>query len=142
MAVTRTICFCLFGAALCVAHAETVLRPPVHPRRNVEDFPAVPAKYIRFTILKASSAQPCLDELEVFSGDEATRNLALASAGARATASGSLPGYQIHQLEFVNDNRGASKNRMLIIRFYFPPLPSADHPHACGENHSVRVLCD
>jgi len=105
MALTRTVLSWLLGASFCAANAEAALRPPVHPRRNVEDFPAVPAKYIRFTILKASSAQPCVDELEIFPEDEATRNLALASASARATASGSLPGYQIHQLEFVNDGR-------------------------------------
>jgi len=80
-------------------------RPPVHPRRNVEDFPAVEAKFVRFTILKTSSAEPCLDELEIYPEDDATHNVGLASGGARATASGSLPGFQIHQLESVNDGR-------------------------------------
>ncbi len=105
MAVICPILFCIFGAALGVAHAEAALRPPVHPRRNVEDFPVVPAKYVRFTILKATSSEPCLDELEIYPEEDATRNIALAKGGARATASGSLPGFQIHQLEFVNDGR-------------------------------------
>ena len=79
------------------------LRPPVHPRRNVDDFPAVPAKFVRFKVFKTNLSEPCLDELEVFSVDEPERNVALANAGARATASGTLPGYQIHRVAGIND---------------------------------------
>jgi ligand-binding sensor domain-containing protein/signal transduction histidine kinase len=79
------------------------LRPPVHPRRNVENFPAVPAKFIRLKVFKTNLGEPCVDELEVFPETEPTLNVALATAGARATASGTLPGYQIHQVAWVND---------------------------------------
>ncbi|MBI4326483.1 MAG: hypothetical protein HY674_14635, partial [Chloroflexi bacterium] len=89
-----------------LAAPANALRPPVHPRRNVEDFPAVPARFVRFTVLKCNSGTPpCLDELEIYPEGDPTSNVALASVGARVTASGSLPGYQIHQLEFVNDGR-------------------------------------
>ena len=78
-------------------------RPPVHPRRNVEDFPAVMAKFVRFLVFKTNVREPCLDELEIYPENEPARNVALASAGARATASSSLVGYPIHQIQWIND---------------------------------------
>jgi len=81
------------------------LREPVHPRRNVEQFPAIEAKFVRFTVRATNRGEPCLDELEIYAADNSTRNVALAAHGARATASGSLEGYAIHQLEGVNDGR-------------------------------------
>ena len=56
----------------------------------------------RFTIEATNSSQPCIDELEVFSGG---RNLALASLGTRSSCSSSLPGYAIHKLEHINDGK-------------------------------------
>ncbi|MCH5373886.1 MAG: discoidin domain-containing protein, partial [Planctomycetes bacterium] len=50
------------------------------------------------------AGQPCIDELEVYA-DECPDNLALASRGARATASSCLPGYAIHQVAHLNDGR-------------------------------------
>ena len=79
------------------------LRPPVHPRRNLEEFQETPAKFVRFHVLKTNVREPCLDELEVYGVEQPAVNLALASTGARATASGTLPGYQIHQLQWVHD---------------------------------------
>ena len=76
------------------------LRDAVTAKHNVDSFEAVEAKFVRFTILKTNSSQPCIDELEIFS--EKT-NVALASAGAVATSSSSLSGYEIHQLKHVND---------------------------------------
>ena len=78
-------------------------RPPVHPRRNVEDFPAVTAKFVRFRVFKTNVREPCLDELEIYPEGELARNVALASTGARATASSSLIGYPIHQIQWIND---------------------------------------
>ena len=80
-------------------------RPSVHPRRNVEEFPATLAKFIRFRVFKTNVREPCLDELEIYSGEQPTLNLALAGSGARATASGTLQGYQIHQLDWIHDGR-------------------------------------
>lgn len=80
-------------------------RPAIRPGRNVDDFPPVRARFVRFTISATrDGAQPCLDELEVYGPDHA-RNLALASAGARATASSLLPGFAIHQVAHLNDGR-------------------------------------
>lgn len=75
-------------------------RPPVNAKRNEERFEVVPAKFVRFTIRKSNAAQPCLDELEIFSDE---MNVALASRGAVATCSSALPGFEIHQLQHIND---------------------------------------
>lgn len=77
------------------------LKPPITPKHNVESFPPVLTRLIRFNIHRSSSAQPCLDELEVFSGDT---NLALASAGTTATSSGDFV-HPLHKLSHINDGR-------------------------------------
>src|ERR1051326_3047771 len=87
------------------ALAGAELREAVHPRRNVDEFKAVTARFLRFTIRATNIGEPGIDELEIYGPDDEVRNLALAANGARATASGSLPGYQIHTLEGVNDGR-------------------------------------
>ena len=83
--------------------SKKTLRPPVSAKFNQEIFNTVEAKAIRFTILSSSSSEPCLDELEVY--DQNDTNIALASEGAMASASGTLPGYAIHQLKHVNDGQ-------------------------------------
>lgn len=84
-----------------LADAGKKLRPPVDYARNDESFAPILARRVRFTIL-ACSGEPCIDELEVWSG---SNNVALASHGTRATASGTLPGFEIHQLEHIHDGR-------------------------------------
>ena len=84
------------------ATRKPVFRPPVNSRRNIDTFEPTEARFIRFTIEATNSSQPCIDELEVFSGG---RNLALASLGTRSSCSSSLPGYAIHKLEHINDGK-------------------------------------
>lgn len=79
------------------------LREAVHPRRNVEEFAQVEAKFVRFTILQTTGHEPCLDELEIYGPDAPARNLALAENGTLARASGTLPEYRIHALRHLND---------------------------------------
>lgn len=82
------------------------LRPPAQAGLNEERFAPQSARFVRFTVEETTAgAEPCLDELEVFTTAPAPRNVALASAGAALTASGTLPGYAIHQLEHLNDGR-------------------------------------
>lgn len=78
------------------------LRPAVNARRNEDAFPAVEAKFVRFTIQASSGGEPGIDELEVWGEG---KNVALATGGTKATASGTLPGYEIHKLEHLNDGR-------------------------------------
>lgn len=77
--------------------------PPVDPRRNEDLFPAVKARFVRFTVEQADG-QPCLDELEVYAPGSDT-NLALASSGAEASASSLLPNYDIYQIPHLNDGK-------------------------------------
>jgi len=95
----------LWCVTVAPAPVLAALREPVHPRRNVEEFAATPARFVRFTVRATNRGEPCLDELEIYAANNGSRNVALAANGARATASGSLPGYAIHQLEGLNDGR-------------------------------------
>jgi Protein of unknown function (DUF1553)/Protein of unknown function (DUF1549)/Planctomycete cytochrome C len=90
------------GAEALVADPKESL-PPVNARCNEDVFPSVEATSVRFTITASSGAEPCIDELEVY--DEAGQNVALASKGARPSASGTLPGFPIHRLEHINDGK-------------------------------------
>ncbi len=68
-------------------------------------FPAQEAKFVRLVIFaSSSSAQPCIDELEVY-GEDGKKNLALARNGAKATASSCLSGHALHKIEHLNDGR-------------------------------------
>jgi mono/diheme cytochrome c family protein len=89
-----------------ISPAKPGSREAVTATHNVDTFESVEAKIVRFTILKTNSSQPCIDELEVFSG---AKNVALATAGAVATCSSALPGYEIHQLKHVNDGAYGNK---------------------------------
>ncbi|PQO35253.1 hypothetical protein C5Y96_09435 [Blastopirellula marina] len=82
---------------------KPVFREAVTATGNVENIQPHPAKYIRFTIEQTNtSSQPCLDELAVYSQG---RNVALASEGAKPSASGTLDGYSIHKLVHINDGK-------------------------------------
>jgi hypothetical protein len=83
-------------------------RPPVSAVRNEDTFEPLEALAIRFTVLGSGGAEVCLDELEVF--DTEGRNVALAANGGKASASGTLPGYAIHQLAHINDGKFGNTN--------------------------------
>jgi len=78
------------------------LRPKVNSKHNVETFAAIEAKFVRFTIEATNSSEPCIDELEIFSGE---KNVALAKNGAKATSSGDFPNNAFHKLEHIFDGR-------------------------------------
>ncbi|MBI4324211.1 MAG: DUF1553 domain-containing protein [Chloroflexi bacterium] len=85
--------------------ADSALKAP-HPRLNMDSFPSVEARYVRFTIERTSDgAEPCLDELEIYTAGEHPRNVARASAGGTASASGTFPNSALHKLEHINDGR-------------------------------------
>ena len=86
-------------------NSQPHLRAPVSHLANSEDFDPVTAKFVRFAIEATSGSQPCIDELEVFTSGARPVNVALAKAGAKATASdvyndGNLA---IHQIAHLND---------------------------------------
>lgn len=80
--------------------APAELRAPVNAAMNTDSFDPVATASLRFFITQTSGAEPCIDELEIH--DTAGFNVA---PQGRAAASGTLPGYAIHQLEHVNDGR-------------------------------------
>jgi len=84
------------------------LRPAVSSKVNDESFETILAKAVRLTVLASGNSQPCIDEWEVF--DVQDNNVALASAGSVAKASGTLPGYAIHKLEHINDGKTGNSN--------------------------------
>lgn len=82
------------------------LRASVSPTSNIEMFPTVEAKFVRFTVHATSENnryEPCLDELEVFSADASENNVAANSAGTVATSSGNYASTGRHQLSQIND---------------------------------------
>src|SRR5438445_5770180 len=54
---------------------------------------------------RTSDAEPCIDELEVYTAEPNPRNVALASTGTKATASSVFPNSDIHRLEHINDGK-------------------------------------
>ena len=89
-------------------------RPAVNIVENIERFQPVVARRVRLTVLATSSdnkREPCIDELEIF--DTRGNNVALASRGAVARASGSRTAMDRHELPFVNDGQfGNSRSWM------------------------------
>ena len=85
------------------ALAKGKVRPPVAFERNEEPFDPVYATHVRIVINATSgNAKPCLDELEVYGADR-SQNLALARAGARASAASVVPKNDFHQIHHLND---------------------------------------
>ena len=76
------------------------LRAAVNFRSNEEAFAPLDAVAVKFTVLATTGAEPCIDEIEVFDG--AGKNVAL---GGKPSASGTLPGYEIHKLAHINDGK-------------------------------------
>ncbi len=88
---------------------ETLGGTELNVRRNEERFEPVEARVLRLTITATKGdTEPCIDEIEIYGpdfaeGSDPARNLALASRGAKASASSLLPGYAIHQISHLND---------------------------------------
>ena len=81
-------------------------RPMVNARRNVERFEPVKARMVRMTILATGDrTEPCLDEVEVYASSRPPVNIALASAGGKASASSEYPNAAIHKIAHLNDRR-------------------------------------
>ena len=79
-------------------------REPVNAYHNEDSFAPTRAKFVRFTITATNTGnEPCLDELEVYGPEQGGPDLALASAGGKASASSLLPRYDIHQIAHLND---------------------------------------
>ena len=86
--------------------ARAAKRPPVQPRRNVERFHPIEARFVRFTIAATvDGTEPCIDELEVYGPDAPADDLALASRGGKASASSVYPNNPFHTIDHLIDGR-------------------------------------
>ncbi len=92
--------------------------PEPDSRLNEETFPPLAARFVRFTIHDANLhptlglIEPCLDEVEILTDENPPRNVALASLGTKASASGSRESGS-HRLAHLNDGRvGNSRSWM------------------------------
>jgi hypothetical protein len=76
-------------------------RRAVQPRRNIDRFAPIAARFVRFTVLATNTkSEPCLDELEVFTAEATPHNVA---STARPTASSVYPNNPFHRLDHLND---------------------------------------
>ncbi|QDV47631.1 Planctomycete cytochrome C [Stieleria neptunia] len=87
-----------------------VLRATVNPAENEERFAPRLARFVRFTIEQTSGSQACLDELEVYAGDQ---NVALASSGATTSSSGDFQ-HPLHKLLHINDGRYGNARSWIV----------------------------
>ncbi|MEW6156472.1 MAG: PSD1 and planctomycete cytochrome C domain-containing protein [Verrucomicrobiota bacterium] len=101
-----------------LANPQATATPEPSPKLNEEKFEPIDADAVRFSIYDANVhpalglIEPCIDELEVFAVGEPPRNVALASAGAKASASGSQTS-EHHKLEHIHDGQyGNSRSWM------------------------------
>jgi hypothetical protein len=90
-----------------------IRRGAVTASLNTDRITPVRAKRLRFTILDTNSLEPCIDEIEVF--DTEGRNVALASTGAKASASGSLITAGVHELDHVNDGEYGNNRSWIAL---------------------------
>ena len=79
--------------------------PPIRPDLPYAiEFPPVKAQFLRVVIHQTSGGEPCIDELEIY-GPHGKENVALASHGAKASASSCISGYPQHAVAHLNDGQ-------------------------------------
>jgi hypothetical protein len=93
--------------ALVGTSTPSTQRPSVTAAINLDRFTPVRARFVRFTILETNQFEPCIDELEIWTAGDESRNVALAKAGGKATASSVFANGRsdIHRLAHINDGR-------------------------------------
>jgi cytochrome c553 len=93
-----------------IVEDESKLRPSVNAKQNEEVFAKRKARFVRFTIDKTTGGEGCIDELEVYSEG---RNVALASAGAKASSSGDFV-HPKHKLPHINDGQHGNDRSWIV----------------------------
>ncbi len=105
------------------------LRRAVTAGKNIDSFAPQPARFIRFTVLATSGAEPCLDELEVFTAEG--RNVA---TGATLSSSGDFAGNAFHALGHINDGHYGNDRSWISntpgigwVQLELPTTETVDH---------------
>lgn len=84
------------------AKPTVTLRPGVNPKENVDEFPALTARFLRFVIKRTNdNSAPGLDELDIY-GPDSQESL---SPMGKASASSVIANYAIHQIPHLNDGK-------------------------------------
>ncbi len=78
-------------------------RVPVNGRLNIERFAPTMARKVRLTMRETNSLEPCIDELEAWTPDDA--NVAAADHGASVESDGDTVDPGRHELRHLNDGR-------------------------------------
>ena len=79
------------------------LRPPVNFARNVETLTPTAVRHVRFTVETTNNgSEPCLDELELWTAGNDSRNVA---GDAKLMSSGDYLGNPKHKLIHLNDGK-------------------------------------
>ena len=86
------------------------LKSAVNPFLTVEEFAAIDARQIRFTVLNTNGRPPGIDELEVFTDEPQPRNVALLSNGGRASISTGAPTSDRNQPSRIADGVFGQRN--------------------------------
>ena len=111
----RFLTICSLPALLLASHSLASAEIFESDKPNAISFPPVEARFVRMAMLDCPQGEPCIDELEVY-GPSGGENLALASSGAKASASSFLPGYAIHRVEHLNDGRYGNSHSWIAAR--------------------------
>lgn len=90
--------------------SKLVAKPAINPSLTIEKFPAVDARYLRFTVLKSNSHHVGIDELEVFTAESESRNVAAVSNGALFSNSESTSFQGEHPSSLAGDGLFGYKN--------------------------------
>ncbi len=117
-------------------------REPVNAVENTERIRPVEAKWVRFMIDATNASEPCIDELQIFSGEQ---NVALRSVGSIATSSGNLD-HPLHKLEQVNDGLFGNQKSWIAstiarswVQIEFPIAQRIDRI-VWGRDHTGRFV--
>ena len=124
-----------YSASEWVEHASSsgAQDSAINPFKTVESFSPIATRQLRFTITKSSGGEASLDELEVYTAEEQSRNVALVSNGAQFSSSGSRIRASNDVAEKVGDGAYGNSNRRVAnaatnvwIQVDFPQLESID----------------
>lgn len=81
------------------------LRTAVNTRKNEERFAPIAAKAVRITVRATHSGKVCIDELEAYTAEAKSKNIALARRGATPSTSSEYPTNAKHKTIHLNDGK-------------------------------------
>ena len=115
-----------------------LLRDAVNAKLNEERFAAIRTRFVRFTVLRTTGGEPCIDELSVFAK---SKNVSLSNLGVKATASTEYPHNPKHKIAHINDGIVGNSHSWISaensagwIQLEFPEPVEIDRIHWARDN--------